>query len=100
MRERTIWRVLVTYCRQENAVYAAVSDPESARKLKALAVSLGYRDARIQSVEIEDRRPPEEVKEDPGEAAWIADEDETPPQVLDRQSRKVRDLQRKSRSTA
>lgn len=42
-----MWRVVVTYGTRKGAIYASVPCRESAEKLKTVAISLGYRDARV-----------------------------------------------------
>lgn len=47
MENEVFWRVMVTYGTCLNQTYARVPCRESAEKLKALAVSKGYDDARV-----------------------------------------------------
>ena len=47
MDRKGSYRVLVTYGTVRNATYVAGSTKEDAEKLKATAIRLGYRDARV-----------------------------------------------------
>jgi len=101
VRDRTEYRIICTYGTKRGMLYAAVDNPEDARKLKATAISLGYRDAYIDTVELEDRRPPKEEPDatDLAETTWVAAEGETDPRLPDRKGREVRNLRRKSEAT-
>lgn len=59
------YRIAVQYGTQRDRTYAIVPSLDSARKLKRCAIELGYRDATIHEVQVEDRhwKAPRDVVE-------------------------------------
>jgi hypothetical protein len=51
--------VVVTYGTVRDLCYAKTTDRDGAEKLKALAISLGYKDARIESREVREKHKDE-----------------------------------------
>jgi hypothetical protein len=93
-----MFEVRVTYGTRKNQVYTAVPNLEDARNLKAAAISLGYADALVVAVEVDDRRPPREDThaKDLAEATWVAEEGEAGPRTVARKGRGVRNMRRQS----
>lgn len=53
---REMWRVVVTYGNRRNQTYAQVPSRESAEKLREVALTLNYHDARVERVVLDSYR--------------------------------------------
>ena len=105
MRTKTMFRVVVTYGNRRGQTYATVPVLEDAKKLKVAAINLGYRDAFIESFEVEDWTPekPPVSLEPLNEDCFVEDAEDSGPGEADTPrvdcpKRVVHDLRRLSSS--